>query len=925
MKRWRFAGSVHWLAICLLGCSSAFAIQPGYAQTQENLATNPAQRVAPPADGEPLKKGVNQNKATQDKAGSGKQTSGRIPRVSEIERPLRSARMLVQSPTPQTTETPQTTPTSKIVQVSFVKANPTSIGLELVLQTSKAATLQLQNRTQVNSNTFIVDIPNAQLRLPPNRVFSFRSQKPIAGITEITVTNFDANTIRVTVIGEAAPPIVELFDSPKEGLIFSVASTASLAQQGQQPQTQPSPTQQPENQTQPTQPRANDDEPIELVVTGQQDGYNSSDATSATKTDTSLRDIPQSIQAIPATVLQDQQARNLAEAVRNVPGVAQGGNSSTRGTFEQPLIRGFDASLDILRNGLKDTSNQFQGFDTAGLERVEVLKGPASVLYGQGSLGGVINYVTKQPLSEPYYAVEASLGSFNFYRGAIDLSGPLNPSKTVLYRLNLAGQTTESFLDFYEQQKYFVAPVVSWQISDRTKVAFSGEYQVRPQKFGQIGIPALGSVLPNPNGTIPRNRNISEPYATVDTSALRLGYDLEHRFSSNWQLRNAFGFTSFQRYKVWVFSTALEDDKRTLDRNYQGGNDDLRSYNLDTYVVGKFATGSIGHQLVTGVNFIKFSSDANNTFRPIAALDLFNPVYGTQPGPINRRAKPFSSSDALGIYVQDQVTLTSNLKLLLGLRFDTFNQSTGNRFNNTEEKLSDDAFSPRVGIVYQPIEPISLYANYSRSFTPNTGTAFDDSAFQPERGTSYEVGIKGDISNRLSATFAYYDLTRSNVLTSDPQNPGYSIQTGEQGSKGVELSLAGEILPGWNIIAGYAYTDATITKDNDLAVGNLLDNVPKHRFNLWTKYEIQSGRFKGLGFGLGLFYVGERQGDLENTFTLPSYFLTEAAIFYKQDRFRAAVNFKNLFDVDYFESALNRNNLFYGDPFTVQGTISWEF
>ncbi|MHC5613451.1 MAG: TonB-dependent siderophore receptor [Nostoc sp.] len=173
---------------------------------------------------------------------------------------------------------------------------------------------------------------------------------------------------------------------------------------------------------------------------------------------------------------------------------------------------------------------------------------------------------TKQPLSEHYYAAEISAGSFNFYRGAIDLSGPLNPSKTVLYRLNLATQTTEGFLDFYDEQKYFIAPVLSWQISDRTKITFSGEYQVRPQKFAQQGLPAEGTVLPNPNGQIPRDRNLSEPYSTNDASALRVGYDLEHRFSDNWQLRSAFGFTSTQRYKVWIGADTLEDDKRTLTR-----------------------------------------------------------------------------------------------------------------------------------------------------------------------------------------------------------------------------------------------------------------------------------------------------------------------------------------------------------------------
>ncbi|MEH2467248.1 TonB-dependent siderophore receptor [Nostoc sp.] len=540
----------------------------------------------------------------------------------------------------------------------------------------------------------------------------------------------------------------------------------------------------------------------------------------------------------------------------------------------------------------------------------------------------MINYVTKQPLSEPYYAVSASLGSFNFYRGTIDLSGPLTPSKTVLYRLNLAAQTTESFLDFYNEQKYFVAPVVSWQISDRTKITFSGEYQVRPKKNGQQGIPAEGSVLPNPNGTIPRDRNLGEPFATIDQSAIRVGYDLEHRFSENWQIRNAFGFSSVQRYKNFAFNRALANGKRTIRRGYEKGVNDNRFYNLDTYVVGKFATGSIEHQLVTGFNLIRQTSNTSSYDRQIASLDLFNPVYGSRPfGDVDFN-RNFSTSDTLGLYIQDQVTLATNLKLLLGLRFDTLNQTSGDNTQGikTGQTQSDNAFSPRIGLVYQPIRAISLYANYSRSFNPNIGTAFDGSAFQPERGTSYEVGIKGDISNRLSVTLAYYDLTRSNVLTTDPVNTDFSILTGEQRSKGVELSLGGEILPGWNIIADYAYTEAKVTNDtNSSQVGNLLNNVPKHSLNLWTSYEIQSGDFKGLGFGMGLFYVGERQGDLANTFTLPSYFLTEAAIFYKQDRFRASLNFKNLFDVDYFESAANRLNLLYGDPFTVQGTISWQF
>lgn len=183
---------------------------------------------------------------------------------------------------------------------------------------------------------------------------------------------------------------------------------------------------------------------------------------------------------------------------------------------------------------------------------------------------------------------------------------------------------------------------------------------------------------------------------------------------------------------------------------------------------------------------------------------------------------------------------------------------------------------------------------YARSFTPAIGRSFDGSLFEPERGTQYEIGVKA-LNDQLSATLALYDLSRSNVATDDPDNESFSIQTGKQHSRGIELDISGEILPGWNIIAGYAYTDAEITEDETYEEGNLLRNVPEHAFNLWTTYRIQAGDLQGLGFGLGFFFVGERQGNLDNSYELPSYFRTDAAIFYEGDRFRAALNFRNLF------------------------------
>ncbi len=369
----------------------------------------------------------------------------------------------------------------------------------------------------------------------------------------------------------------------------------------------------------------------------------------------------------------------------------------------------------------------------------------------------------------------------------------------------------------------------------------------------------------------------------------------------------------------------VRDDNRTLDRIFFKSEEDylIETYALDTYAVGKFNTGSIQHQLVVGFDLSRYLGKSNDIgYFGSFPLDLFDPVYGQV---VLEGGDPFrsvSTQDSLGIYVQDQITLADNLKLLLGGRFDIFNQKLDDLVASTTNFQQDEAFSPRVGIVYQPVKPISLYANYTRSVEQVVGRSIDNSLFEPERGTQYEVGMKADLTDRLSATLALYEITRSNVLT-ESDNPLFQIQTGKQRSRGVEFDLQGQILPGWNIIANYAYTDARIV-ENNFSEGNRLENVPEHNIGLWTTYQIQTGNLQGLGFGLGMYYVGERPGDLQNTFTVPSYFRTDASIFYKRDRFKTAINIKNLFDIEYFSAATSPNRVYYGAPFTIQGSISWE-
>lgn len=784
------------------------------------------------------------------------------------------------------------------VRVTGVRVEPDAGTVRVILETSAEVNAIPTRRSE--GNTLVTELENAVLALPQgNRV---AIDKPGEGIRAIEVIQSSPTTVQVRTIGEATVPVVEILPSAT-GLVLSAKVDE-------------------------------DAEEEEITVTGEgQRGYRVPNASTATKTDTPLRDIPQSIQVVPRQVLEDRNVQRVSEALRDVSGVQQPGSGGSSSQFDQVFIRGFPAANEaILRNGLRDRSNGFIPYDPANLEQIEVLKGPGSVLYGQGQPGGTVNLVTKQPLQEPFYKVEGTVGSYDFYRGAIDLTSPLNADKTVLYRLNAAVQSYGSFVDEASSRRYFVSPVLTWQISRNTKLTLEAEYLESPLII-EFGLPAVGTILPNRNGTLSRDRIANEPYEDT-RRAFRIGYNLEHQFNENWQIRNAFRVAFIDTFGDFAsgFSPSLLADQRTLTRDYteypSGRSSHRDIYALDTYVVGKFSTGSIQHQLVAGVDLYRDAGISDVSInRAIAPLDIFNPVFGLPPGRVlSRTPETATIRDNLGIYIQDQIKLAENLKVLLGGRFDIASQKFENSENSAANSFQqDEAFSPRVGIVYQPIPPISLYASYSRSFNQAIGTTFDNALFTPEKGTQYEVGIKADLTNKVAATLAFYNLTRSNVLTPDPRNTRFSIQTGEQRSRGIELDIAGELLPGWNVIASYAYTDATVTADNRFAIGNRLVNIPQHSASLWTTYSIQKGSLQGLGVGLGLYYVGDRSGDLDNTFELPNYLRTDAAIFYRRDKFRAALNFQNLLNVEYFESSQSRLRVYYGAPLTIKGSISVEF
>ncbi|MEH2303352.1 MAG: TonB-dependent receptor plug domain-containing protein [Nostoc sp.] len=395
--------------------------------------------------------------------------------------------------------------------------------------------------------------------------------------------------MRVTVTGEAFAPAVELFDSTKEGLVFGVTPSASTAQQPITPEQKPS-TSEPEK-------------PIELNVIAPPDtNYRVPDATTATKTDTPLRDIPASVQVIPQQVIEDQQPRNLIGILRNAGVVQNNFSSRIADTFS---IRGFTAR-NVYRNGIKDRFTDVAAFSSSltNIDRAEVVRGPNSVIYGQVNPGGIINIVTKKPLSQPYYALEVRRGAYELFEPSLDVSSPLTKDGSLSYRLNTSYRTAEDFTDFYNEKRFFVSPVINWRIGKNTNLTFDSEYEDIQQSLGtgddQI---ASATILPNPNGKIPINRYLGEPTDFFNRQLNRYNYNLEHRFNDNWSISNSFqaAFLTTDLRETDV-SSLLEADNRTIQRTQitYSKPTEYEAYTLDTHVVGDFNTDSIKHKILLG-------------------------------------------------------------------------------------------------------------------------------------------------------------------------------------------------------------------------------------------------------------------------------------------------------------------------------------
>jgi iron complex outermembrane recepter protein len=790
-------------------------------------------------------------------------------------------------------------PQQALTRVTGVEVKQTPAGLQVILKTPPGQP-KLVPLILPEGNNLVIDLLDATL------AFSIRNgvtqTTPAPGIKEVRVSKIDATSIRVTIAGEKQAPSAEVVPS-RQDLVLSVTPKAT------------------------TQTEA--DEEIEIVVTGEreEDNYAVPNSNVGTRTDTPIKDVPQSIQVIPQQVLKDQGANDINDALRNVAGV------TPAPTFGSPNIRGFSSTF--LRDGLSQSGAYGFGIDyQSNVEQVEILRGPSSVLYGSGDPGGVINLTEKQPQAQPAYELGATIGNYDFYRGTLDFTGPLDQGKTILYRLNLDYENSGSFIDFVEREDFAIFPVLNLQLGENTKLTLDGSYQRTTSPSTVItydGLPLEGTIRLNPLGEIPRSRFLGEPdFDESIRTEWSIGSLIEHEFSNNWSLRNRFRY-NFSRAEEQALRSVtpgeLNEDSRILDRFINVVDVTDKTYTLRTDLLGKFQTGIIKHDLLVGVELRRVDGRSKyENGESVFPLDIFDPEYGNfEIEPLTPSFNDTFTEDRIGLYAQDLLSIADKVKVLLGGRYDwQFSNSEDFLTQTSSEEDPASGFAPRVGIVYQPTEAVSLYGGWSRSFVPQSERDREGNQFVPITGDQFEVGVKTDFfDNKLSSTLAAYQITRQNEPQTDPVDPNFNIQIGEQRSRGIELDLRGELSPGLNLIASYAYTDTEITEDTTGLEGNQLGNVPQHSGNIWAVYELQKGSLQGLGLGAGVFVLGARQGDNQNSFELSTHALTNALIYYRRDNWRAQLNFENLFDVNYFIGT--ENAVIPGEPFTVRGQVSAEF
>ena len=677
-----------------------------------------------------------------------------------------------------------------------------------------------------------------------------------------------------------------------------------------------------------------DDKKIELIEIEVKDNvartYLKKRISSATKTDTRIRDIPQSISVITEEQIKDQSLLGLTDAIKYSPGVMTGQGEGNR---DSVWFRGNQSTSDLFVDGVRDDVQYYR--DLYNIDRVEVLMGPNGMIFGRGGVGGVINRVTKEAHWENKNELRMQGGAYNHKRSSIDLNSGIN--ETLAVRINAMIEDSGSFRQGVESEKKAINPTFTFKPSDKTKIVVGMEY-FNDKRTNDRGIPSVDNGLKSYPYSTSRSTFFGNASQSPNEAIVKNGYAIiDHTFDNSMSVKNTTRFSDYDKYyqNVYANSSVQANGTLTIDGYYD--NTQRQNFFNQTDLIYNFKTGSVSHKLLTG---LEIGLQENQNYRIVNS--------GTDPTPLasnpfalltfnssrSRNASTDISNQA--IYLQDQIYLNEQFQIVTGLRYDQFKT----KFNDSvtpsnSANVNDQFISPRAGLVYKPIEPVSLYTNYSLSYLPRTGeqlTSLTSSikSFGPEKITNIEAGIKYDLLQSFSISSAIYRLERSNMTITDPSNSSNIIIVDGQVTKGFELGVAGKLFDSYSMYGGYTYQDAEITKNQgtgstQITSGTSLGHVPEHTFSLWNKYEMN----ETWSAALGVISRSDMFAATPTTSTavkLPGYARLDAAIYANINKqTKLQLNIENLLDKTYYQSAHNNNNIMYGYPLTARATLTYTF
>ncbi|HAG9822783.1 TPA: ferrichrome porin FhuA [Escherichia coli] len=680
-----------------------------------------------------------------------------------------------------------------------------------------------------------------------------------------------------------------------------------------------------------------------------------------TKTDTPIQKVSQSISVVTAEEMALHQPKSVKEALSYTPGVAVGTRGASN-TYDYLIIRGFAAdgqSQNNYLNGLKMQGNFYNDavIDPYMLERAEIMRGPVSVLYGKSSPGGLLNMVSKRPTTEPLKEVQFKAGTDSLFQTGFDFSDALDDDGVYSYRLTGLARSANAQQKGAEEQRYAIAPAFTWRPNDKTNFTFLSYFQNEPETGYYGWLPKEGTVEPLPNGKrLPTDFNEGAKNNTYSRNEKMIGYSFDHEFNDTFTVRQNLRFAQNKVSQKSVYGYGMCSDPlyssnpssspcanvpqsqwgHTLTRQYVIDNEKLENFSVDTQLQSKFATGSVDHTLLTGVDFMRMRNDIDSWFGyagSVAPSDIYNLDrsdfdFGAHPNP-SGPYRVLLKQKQTGLYVQDQAQWDKVL-VTLGGRYDWADQSSFNRDYGNKSERDDKEFTWRGGVNYLFDNGVTPYFSYSESFEPASQTDANGDLFAPSKGKQYEVGVKYVPEDRpIVVTGALYQLTKTNNLMADPNGSLFSVEGGEIRARGVELEAKAALSASVNLVGSYTYTDAEYTTDTNYK-GNTPAQVPKHMASLWADYTFFDGPLSGLTLGTGGRYTGSSYGDPANSFKVGSYTVVDALVRYDLARVgmagsNVALHVNNLFDREYVASCFNTYGCFWGAERQVVATATFRF